>query len=243
MICAYMDDSSDPKRKRYTAVGGLLTNARNWNELELAWAVATCDLTEPFRSTDCECQHGQFKTWEKPACDRLMAKLVKIIRDCGIPAWGAIVDIDAFHSVFPGSREYDPYFLAVKYTIGVLAQTADLLHEDLLLWFEHSQATSGEVLSIYQEMKAVPGWEYAKRLREIAFLDKMSNRIQAADLIARESFKHLDNLGVRRTRKPLRALQNQLNFLHYDRPALERLRSEGGPDNLPAFTTLQNRPA
>jgi hypothetical protein len=55
--------------------------------------------------------------------------------------------------------------------------------------------------------------------------------LQAADLIAREAFKHADNWGVRKTRKPVKRLQDRICFIMWTRPCLEYLREHGGPHN------------
>jgi hypothetical protein len=145
MFNAFLDDSGDPKRERYAAVGGLVASARHWGTFELAWANETYELKEPFRSTECECQKGQFSTWKKSDCDNLMKRLVDTIYEYRITGWGAVVDIGAFKAAFPNSREYDPYFTGVKFTIGILAGAADYLGEDLHLWFEESQTTQRKV--------------------------------------------------------------------------------------------------
>ena len=56
--------------------------------------------------------------------------------------------------------------------------------------------------------------------------------LQAADLIAREAFKYADNLGVRRTRMPVKRLKDRMSFHLWNRECLEFLRDRGGPENL-----------
>ena len=56
--------------------------------------------------------------------------------------------------------------------------------------------------------------------------------LQAADLMAREAFKHADNLGVRRTRKPVKELHDRISFHLWTKQSLEYLKDNGGPDNL-----------
>jgi hypothetical protein len=75
MMFSYLDDSADPRRERYAATGGLIATEEQWTRSTFYtdWSVATLNLTEPFRSTNCETQHGQFKDWPKPKCDAALA--------------------------------------------------------------------------------------------------------------------------------------------------------------------------
>ena len=67
IVRGYFDDSADDKRKRFSAVGGLIGGAGQWEEFDKRWAVATYELTEPFHSTDCDSNppRGGFKGWKK----------------------------------------------------------------------------------------------------------------------------------------------------------------------------------
>src|SRR5258708_36514828 len=62
---AYFDDSSDDKRERYCAYGGLIGSATQWDGQLIGWNNATYGLKDPFRSVDCECGYGQFKGVDK----------------------------------------------------------------------------------------------------------------------------------------------------------------------------------
>ena len=58
VLKGYFDDSGDDKRKRFSAVGGLVGGPPQWSHFEKRWSVATYDLKEPFHATDCEAQQG-----------------------------------------------------------------------------------------------------------------------------------------------------------------------------------------
>jgi hypothetical protein len=81
VIFSYFDDSSDAKREKHVAVGGIIGHEIWLNLFEGKWIEETKDLAGPFRSTDCECRHGQFSNWEKRDCDALMKRLVEVISD------------------------------------------------------------------------------------------------------------------------------------------------------------------
>lgn len=242
MLLSYFDDSSDPKRERYFATGGLVGIESQWNDLYVPWALATIDLKEPFRSTDCETQHGQFQDWGRGVCDRLMDKLVTIIVDLQLLGFASIVPIADYQAVFPKSGEYDPYYLAVRHTIINMAEIGHRIGQEIAnvgmdCWFEESCATSGTTLRLYQELRAVSSWPQSKSLRGIHFGDKELRPLQAADLVAREAFKHFDNQGIRPTRIPMQRMSKHSNFIVWRREHLEYLRDNGGPDDLELLTT------
>lgn len=61
MLGGYLDDSSDHHRDHYVSFGGILGDVRQIDLFNLLWIDATHELKEPFRSTDCETGHGQFR--------------------------------------------------------------------------------------------------------------------------------------------------------------------------------------
>lgn len=247
MLFSYFDDSSDPKRERYFAAGGLIGGEAQWTQLHVPWAVATIDLKEPFRSTDCECQKGQFKAWTKNACDQLIRKLVTIIVDLELHGFASIVPSDEYRGVFPRSGEYDPYYLAIRHTIINMAELGHSASKKIKsggmeCWFEQSHSTSNRTKTLYDELRAVASWEPAKSLKGIHFAGKDLHQLQTADLIAREAFKHFDNQGLRPTRIPMRRMSKLLNFIVWRKEQLEYLRDNGGPEDLGLLTTWGRNP-
>ena len=245
VLKGYFDDSGDDKRKRFSAVGGLIGGPPQWFHFEKLWSVATYELREPFHSTDCESQRGCCDGWTIEKSGALMKKLTGIIKTTGLGAFGAVVPIADYRAVFPNSQEYDPYFLALKQTLinmgylcrlGVASGYIDsvtICHED--------GDTSADAYKIYHALKATPGWIDSKYLVGFSVGDKRLTGLQGADLIAREAFKHADNLGKRKTRKPVKALHRGTSFHLWSRDTLEYLKAKGGPDNLEALTTWGQR--
>ena len=50
MLSAVFDDSSDPKKERFCAAGGLFTADTIWERFEVEWRHATRDLRGPFHA-------------------------------------------------------------------------------------------------------------------------------------------------------------------------------------------------
>lgn len=244
MLLSYFDDSSDSRRERYFALGGLVATEEHWlaSDFHMKWAVATASLKDPFRSTECETQHGQFKNWKKEECTALMDRLTSIIIDSQLSGFACVVPVQLYNAIFPGSSLYDPYYLAVKSTIVVMAE---LGRENqyphgfggMRCWFEDSENTTGKTFEIYRGLRGVKSWDAAQFLAPAPeFETKRLWQLQAADLVAREAFKHFDNLGNRNTRIPVNRLDKRLNFCCWNRETLLYLRDHGGPDDLEALT-------
>lgn len=237
MLFSYFDDSSDDRRQKYFAAGGLIGGEDQWFTFDMRWLDATRELKEPFRSTDCECNHGQFKRWKKQKCNALMDKLVTVIRFHQLMGFASIVPITEYRQVFPDSEEFDPYYLAVTHTIINMATLGYNIRHGVKLWFEDSTVTSQSTLRIYQSLRGLKTWNAAFRLQNIDFGGKELCPLQAADLVAREAFKHIDNLGSRPTRIPTKRMHDSLSFIVWNRPTLEYLRDNGGPNNLELLTS------
>lgn len=224
MFWAYLDDSSDSKRERFCAAGGLFSLDLRWQKFELAWRNATRSLKEPFRATDCECGHGQFSDWDKSKRDSLMAELCGIVKEYDLGAFGSAVSVPEYRSVFPDATEYDPYLLCLAMCFANIAEITEISnavirHQRIPLaptgvrfWVEDNPDTAARATQLYVDLKAVPSWPPAGRMEEMAHLGKKIVGLQSADLIAREVFKFYDNAGVRPIRKPVLTLAQNVTF-------------------------------
>jgi len=226
----YFDDSSDPRREEYYACGGLVGSQAQFDCLDLMWYQETRTLEKPFRSSDCECQQGQFEGWSKPDCDALMARLVGIIKHLRLHGIAAVVPIQDFKSVFPDLNPNEAFSVSVAHLIFNVANIAHIAYSDINLWFE-SGAHNAEIRRTYDSAKQLE-WPPARLLSGLHIMDKSIRPLQAADLVAREAFKHIRNLGVRGTRKPILAMRDSLFFFLWTKAALNNLAQNGGPKNI-----------
>jgi hypothetical protein len=137
VLRGYFDDSGDNKRESFSAVGGLVGQPDRWSQFEMCWSAATYDLSEPFHSTDCEAQRGCCEGWTIDNCNALMKTLTAIIKETRLGAFGAVVPVAEYRSVFPDSKEYDPYFLALKQTIINMAYLCRLYNYWRSFRFRH----------------------------------------------------------------------------------------------------------
>lgn len=228
---SYFDDSADERRNRFYACGGLLGGPNQWDAFEIFWSQEIHKLEGPFRSTDCETGHCQFGDWPKDERDNLMARLVQVLRKVQLHGFASIVPIRKYGAVFPDCLEHDAFLLALRQAIMNMAYIADNLGHDVCLWFEQG-AIDAKILKVFNSIADWKEWPPTKRLRKPKFDTKQLHPLQAADLIAREAFKHIDNLGVRPTRKPVVQMKGKLYFVLWNDKALRYLAMNGGPGNL-----------
>lgn len=227
----YIDESCDGRRKRYFAIGGLNAVERVWTKFEIRWLSRTHELKEPFRSTECENQKGQFVTWKKSDCDELMADLVGLILEYRIAGLGWVVPIPEYATIIGDTGEYAGYFFALRCTLISTATLAEAFGSDVRFWIEESKATAGKAKQVYQNVKALKNWKPARRMAGVYFSGKQIVGLQAADLMARECFKFMDNRGTgRRIRKPVMRLERAITINCWNRPSLETFRDNGKTD-------------
>jgi hypothetical protein len=230
MFFSCFDDSSDDKRQEYVSAGGLICKEEQWIAFGEDWVSATQHLKQPFRSTDCECQHGQFAGWDKRDCDALITRLVDLLVEHRIGGFASVVPVNDFRAAFPDLDEFSPYLLAVEHTLLNMARSAAQGDDVVQVWLEDGTAPIA-VVRIYDKLKKLKCWEHRDRLVAVSLSDKQMPQLQAADLIARESVKHFLNRGVRPMRKPFERLQHRVGFLRWNYGILKNLSYRGWPDN------------
>jgi hypothetical protein len=249
MLWAYFDDSSDEHKQRFCAAGGLLNSDFVWKRFELAWDEAMKDLAgKPFHASDCECGWGDFEGWPKDKRDEIMRAGSSLIRDFDFTAYGCAVSVQDYAEVFPGYGEHDPYLLCIADCIASIAEIAEVSSRsvapyglpptDVQFWIEENKDTAGRATQIFYDLKGIHLWNPSARLSGVTHLGKQIVGLQAADLIAREVFKHFDNKGIRPTRKPVITLANHVTFHPWEKPQLKWMAENGGPHSAVAHAQV-----
>jgi hypothetical protein len=240
MILSYFDDSSDERAARYVSIGGIVGSDELVPLFEQMWVRVTNHLAEPFRSTECECQHGQFKHVNKRDRDALMAKLVDLLTHQAnlVGKLASVVPVPLYKEVFPNGAESDPLRLAVTHIIVQMANEGRQQNMPVKLCFEDSTKDRPLIERVYRELNRLQSLRIGGWLSEISFSGKRCPSLQAADLVAREAFKASDNLGTRPYRIPLKRMWDTSGFILWGRDGLESLKRNGWPSNLAAILTL-----
>lgn len=241
LLEAYFDDSSDDKRVKYCAFGGWIGSSAQWDAQLIGWNNASYGLKKPFRSTECEGGHGQFEGIEKPERDARMARMVDVLRATELHGFASIVPVPTFKEVFPERKEDDSYLVALEHSMMNMAYIGHELLMDVQIWFEQGPQ-KGMINRAFDSIVACKSWEPSKRLRSVTFDTKRSAHLQAADLVAREAFKHVDNKGIRPMRIPVKRLADRLAFVLWNRDTLEFLAKNGGPENIDVLAHWDDLP-
>jgi hypothetical protein len=234
---AYLDDSADSGHDRFQAAGGLFTHELRWARFKIAWQRATEHLDAPFHATDCECGHGQFKSWNKPERDALMKELSQLINDFDFGVFGSAVSINEFRQVFPNAHEDQPYLLCLGMCIAHIAEVTRLGNAMLpsrgmapcavRFYVERRKATEGREKALYSEIReATKFWRPPLITGEgLLHRGKEDRGLQAADLFAREVYKFRANEGIRSIRKPLNTVARQITFTVWSIDSLNELKA------------------
>jgi hypothetical protein len=233
MIQAYFDDSSDSNRAEFVAYGGIFGNAFDLDVAALQWTEATKMLDAPFRSTDCECGYGQFSSWSKSDRDTLMTKLVGLLCDpvFRIQQVGSVVPVSIYREVFPEAAPNDPSRLALRHLLIQMARIARKAGMQRVRARFEKGTNDADIRKAYEEVSDYRFVDISLRNRfaNLSFGDKTVPQLQAADLVARESYKVNQNIGDRPFRKPLIRMWNQTGIVGWRRDYLELLKSYGEP--------------
>jgi len=247
MIHGFFDDSADPKMEDFAVCGGIFADEANSFQLSKRWRKVTKNLREPFRSTNCECQQGQFKSWSKQQCDLLMSELVGILSDPNlrIGVIATSVPIPLYKETFPNSHRDDPYRLAIRHLLVGMARIARKKRDSVKCWFERG-SNGGDIAKAFKEVSEYRFRDPLLQMRfsELDFGTKLIPQLQAADLVAREGFKVGANFGERPIRKPLERLWQHAGIVIWSKDYLTRLRDVGEPlsveslDNMPDDTFM-----
>jgi hypothetical protein len=241
MIHAFFDDSADSKMEEFSVCGGVFGAEFNLDVVDNLWFARTRELVKPFRSTECECQHGQFAKWSREACVELFSDLVGILAHpvLKVQVIATSVPIPEYREIFPGSDRNDPYRLAIRHVLIAMARIARKKNDRVKCWFERGPRDA----DIKAAHKDVSEFRFVNagmqgRLAGLEFGDKSLPLLQAADLAAREGFKAHQNFGHRPFRKPLVRLWEQAGIVGWSREFLRRLRDAGDPLSIDAHSKM-----
>jgi hypothetical protein len=213
------DESHDESCCRVFAVGGVLGSDEDWNSLKAAWEARTGGRV--FHAADCETDHGDYADFDHKQNLKLYAELTRLLAGSRLLGFGAAISLEHHKEIFPDALDNQPYYLCFRVVIAnFAARAAVLIPQDKVRFvFDRNPETEYNAGRLYDYMANLPEWRFREYLAdEISFATRKNIGIQAADLVARETMKHLDNqLGPkpRDPRKSMLSLANTKRF-HFD---------------------------
>lgn len=229
MYAAFGDESHDEASERVYAVAGLFGDDNQWAALEDKWLQRTEGRV--FHAADCETDHGVFSDRPHQENQKLYKDLTILLAESRLMGFGAALDMVAFQNVFVDHLEEIPYYKCFREVIVQLTKHAyrSIPRDRVKFTFDQRLEIQYNAAALYQYMAQLPesDWECAPLLfEELSFASRKAIGIQAADLLARETMKHLDNMigpvvrPMRRSMATLRA-SHRFGFDFYMREYFE----------------------
>jgi hypothetical protein len=204
------DESADETQQRTFAVSGLIAAPGIWESFQQRWLERTGGKV--FHAADCEGDHRDFGiTPVNSHADnlRLYADLVQILAHSGVRGYAASLDVGAWMEAFPGAPKDFGYYKCLTEVMKHFAYTPEY-HDGTELEFtlDRRQESEHNAGLLYQYFAILPEWKERNVFlgAKVSFDSRKNVRIQAADIIAREAMKYLDNLDKRPMRRSLRVL-------------------------------------
>ncbi len=220
MASIFGDESADEKAKRVFAVAGLVGTDEQWDSLVDKWVV--CTEGREFHAAEWETEYANDPDPEKHKKNcRIYAQLSQLIAGSGLRGWGVAIDLGAYKKCFPHIDREIAYHKCLMETTDHLVMTAsELGMSDLKFTFDHRQGELNTGI-LYDSMTNDESWRQTGIFfdHEISFTSRKNPRIQVADLMARETMKHLDNMigpKQRPTRKSFEALATTKGRLKFE---------------------------
>jgi hypothetical protein len=241
VLTVYGDESHDEKRKRVFAVGGLLGGQEDWDLLRIAWEKRTGG--NPFHAADCESNARQYKENSDPENKRLYKDLTQLLVKSKLMGFGTALCLPDYNTAFRHDLPDEPYFWCMSEVIryfGLLAHLS-IPRERIKFLFDRKTEIEHNAASIYSYILSKPEWMLRPYLEDqIGFSSRESVGVQAADLVARETMKHLDNRMAavrRRTRQSFAALgaTGRFRFRFYEQDVFEAMKRKMADMDMPTI--------
>ena len=215
MLIVYGDESSDQKRNRIYAVVGIIGTQEEWDNLEIKWIKRTGGKI--FHAADCDSDQGDFKNNSHKDNKKLYIDLTNILASSPLMGFGVAIDLKGFKINFPEMTNDDSYYYCFVRLLRYFANMTSyyLTKEKAKYIFHNNLDTSMNAATIFDFIAKIPEWNYKNYLSGIAFESSEKVGIQVADLFARETMKHFDNIFgpvQRPTRIPMQILRATERF-------------------------------
>jgi hypothetical protein len=216
MYTVYGDESHDETQQRVFAVAGLFGDETAWESVKKRWADRTGGKL--FHAVDCESDTGDFADSPHSENLRLYKDLAKLLANSNLLGYGHAMDIGEFFALFPEAVENQPYYMCFQEVVTRFAQyTSVCIPPDKVeCIFDLNHDVEYNAALLYSYMVNLPEWKFHQFLADkISFASRKEPGIQMADLVARETMKHMDNIvgPVKRLpRLSMRALARTRRF-------------------------------
>ena len=199
MFLCYGDESSDETKQRVFAVSGVVGTEEMWSKLQKDWLLRTNGIA--FHAKDCESDQGDYRSTPHAENQSLYRDLATLVAESGLCGWSFAIDLEAQRRVFPDAPDL-AYYKGFTEVIEAMGRFAAHYAQDVSFVFDsrhESNFNAGLLYKMFRRAKTIDGL-CDDTLRFASARDEP--RLQAADLVAREAMKALDNQVGPKKRPP-----------------------------------------
>jgi hypothetical protein len=226
---AYGDESADETKQRVFAIAGLFGHKSDWERLEPQWIKLTDGKT--FHATECDSDQGAYKKVAHEINKKLYADLTKLIANSNLLGIGVALSLSDYRELLAPLFDDNPYYMCFQsVVIGLAKRSALCIPRDRIEFtFDRNPEIAYNAAALYDRVIKLSPPGFSQLMSDkISFASRETIGIQAADLVAREAMKNLDNqIGPikRHTRKSTRVLaaSTRIKFRLYGRVWCEDL--------------------
>lgn len=210
MLSAYFDDSGTDTGNRTAVVAGYVGSDFQWKRFVDRWTTTLkCEGVNIMRRSDLENFKGEFADgWDSSRRTRFVIKLQGILKTCTYSAVSAAVIKEDFEAVMPPwvknlfGGTYG--WCACMCVSAMLGWCSERNHAGPINWtFESGTDGAREIGEMFQALQ-LPELRDMYRIGSVGFDTKLLKPLQAADLIAYEIFKHIENQVLDAGKRPPR---------------------------------------
>lgn len=190
---SYGDESADETKQRVFALSGLFGSTSDWDIFREKWRTRTGGKV--FHATDCDTDQGDYKGIAHAKNKKLYADLTRLIADSNFIGYAAVMDLHAYREIVAPVFHDEPYYYAFNSVVITIAKKAALSipRDRIKFFFDRNQQIEYNAGALYDRLISRPLPSRELMDDEISFVTREEIGIQAADLVAREGMKLLDN--------------------------------------------------
>jgi hypothetical protein len=185
------DESSDEKCESVFAVAAIIGTDEQWEAFVPQWTEITegKEFHAAKSETDFACDPDRSKHQRRLESYR---KLTELIAWSGMHGWGVGIDLADYRKYFPHITQDMAYHKCfVEAADRLIADCVGMCHKNVEFTFDSRQG-QGTTGILYEWIRSQPEWQgrilFANGMK---FATRKDPRIQAADLLARETMKGL----------------------------------------------------
>jgi hypothetical protein len=258
LIAGYIDESGN---KDFFTLSCILTIPAKWTDIERKWKSVLRETNKDLRrqgrpqisryhAADCSSCVGEFTGWSVTEQITFSKKLIAIIKYGLTTVMAFSVPMEDFVAVCPEYRDHPEkqmYGILIKFIMTQLihdikTQSKGWRLKPYRIAFVHDRSSrDGDMLAAFDQMKedvTFEGREHFTTIASMGWQDCIP--LQAADLVAYETFKDSVNLASGKPRPRRKSLESMLepnslfggHSLSFNRKSLEVLRETSEKDKL-----------